>query len=181
MYFLSAAESRKRLRNFDLPSLRNAASNVRLPDMGFVISSSTIRLFFSTYTQRLVRRSPSNHCGRIIPYYGVSRQIRYTSNHPQLTRSGGVAERFRGACPHRLTVASWGVSPQISTPPPLGKNAQPVGGMRPSRRGGCSAPSGHGIGPVAALCAAAAHATRRYYSGFMGSVPMDFPRRPHDS
>ena len=56
---------------------------------------------------------------------------------------------------------------------PLGENAQPVGGMRPSRRGGCSAPSGHGIGPVAALCAANDHATRRYYSGFMGCVPTE--------
>ena len=33
MYFLSAAERRKRLRNFDLPSFRNAASNVRFSGM----------------------------------------------------------------------------------------------------------------------------------------------------
>ena len=39
MYFLSAAERRKRLRNFDFPSFRNAASNVRLSGMSVVTHS----------------------------------------------------------------------------------------------------------------------------------------------
>ena len=93
MYFLSAAERRKRLRNFDLPSFRNAASNVRLSGMGVVTPSPTAASF-----ALLPRNGSSAAAHQTIAgeLYHITASRGKSDTHPFTLNSRGVAESRRG-------------------------------------------------------------------------------------